>query len=92
MSQRLHITRATASVMINELLAAGIIASVEHETDRRSFLIRLTELGENKLAVARKDTQIYLEKVSANYPPEMVATLNDFAKRFLGAGRRGTIL
>ncbi len=83
-SQRLHITRATASVMINELLAAGVIASIEHESDRRSFHVRLTQLGHDKLAVGRKDVRVYLGRVSAHYPPEMVHMLNLFASRYAG--------
>jgi len=82
MSQALHITRATASVLINELLAAGVVVTVEHESDRRSFHIRLTELGINKLSVGRKDINVYLSKVSAHYPPEMVRMLNTFAGNF----------
>ncbi|HEY0720639.1 MAG TPA: MarR family transcriptional regulator [Gammaproteobacteria bacterium] len=85
MSQRLHITRATASVMINELLAAGVIASIEHESDRRSFHVRLTQLGLDKLAVGRKDVRVYLGRVSAHYPPEMVRILNLFANRYGGS-------
>jgi len=80
MSQRLHITRATASVMINELLAAGVIASIEHASDRRSFHVRLTELGKDKLAVGRKDVGVYLGRVSAHYSPEMINMLNQFAR------------
>lgn len=79
MSQRLHITRATASVMINELLAAGIVASLEHATDRRSFHVCLTELGHDKLTVGRKDVRVYIGRVSAHYPLEMVQMLNRFA-------------
>lgn len=81
-SQRLNITRATASVMTNELLNAGVIMAVEHESDRRSFHLQLTELGTNKLSVGRKDVAVYLGKVSANYPPEMVRMLNLFAGNF----------
>lgn len=87
MSQRLHITRATASVMINELLAAGVIASIDNASDRRSFHVRLTELGINKLAVGRKDVGVYLGKTSAHYPPEMVQMLNHFAHSFGSAAR-----
>lgn len=85
MSQALHITRATASVLINELLAAGVVATVEHESDRRSFHVRLTELGINKLSVGRKDINVYLSKVSAHYPPEMVRALNLFAGSYAGS-------
>lgn len=82
LSQQLNITRATASVMINELLKAGIVVAVENESDRRSFHLQLTELGLNKLSVGRKDVAVYLGKVSANYPPEMVRMLNLFAGNF----------
>jgi DNA-binding MarR family transcriptional regulator len=82
LSQRLNITRATTSVMINELLVAGVVAAVEHASDRRSFHLRLTELGINKLSVGRKDVAVYLGKVSAHYPPEMVSMLNLFAGNF----------
>jgi DNA-binding MarR family transcriptional regulator len=88
LSQQLHITRATASVMINELIAAGIVATVEHQSDRRSFHVHLTELGFDKLAVGRKDVRVYLGKVSGQYPGEMVRTLNAFAATFPGVTDR----
>ncbi|HEY0635007.1 MAG TPA: MarR family transcriptional regulator [Gammaproteobacteria bacterium] len=82
MSQQLHITRATASVLINELIAAGVVATIEHASDRRSFHVRLTQLGHDKLAVGRKDVNIYLSKVSTHYSAEMVRMLNAFAGTF----------
>jgi DNA-binding MarR family transcriptional regulator len=90
LSQKLHITRATASVMINELLAAGIVATVEHQSDRRSFHVHLTELGSDKLAVGRKDVQVYLNKISARYPAETVRSLNAFAASLPGTVGQGS--
>jgi DNA-binding MarR family transcriptional regulator len=80
MSARLHITRATASVMINELVRAGIVAMVENPADRRSFHIRLTELGRDKLHVARSDVGVLIGELSRQYPEDMIRVLNGFAR------------
>ncbi len=79
MSERLAITRASASVMINELLKSGILAMEENPSDRRSFFVHLTELGRNKLNVARADLSVLREKLSHKYSPEVIRTLNEFA-------------
>jgi DNA-binding MarR family transcriptional regulator len=78
-SRELHITRATASVQINELIRAGIIAMVENETDRRSFHVHITELGRNKLNVARSDLGVMKQKLSGQYTEETINALNAFA-------------
>lgn len=79
MSERLHITRATASVMINELIRAGIVVVVENPSDRRSFHVRLTELGRNKLLVARSDVAVLRGKLSERYSEQLIRSLNEFA-------------
>ena len=45
MSEKLHVTRATASVMINELIKAGLVTMAENIADRRSFHIYIAEPG-----------------------------------------------
>lgn len=80
MSEKLHITRATASVMINDLIRAGIVAVVENPSDRRSFYVRLTELGSDKLHVARSDLGVLIDRLSGKYPEEMIRLLNEFAR------------
>ncbi len=81
MSERLRVRRATASVLINELIKSGIVEVIENESDRRSFHIRLTELGTGKLEAARKDIAVFREKLSSKYPPETIRILNEFADR-----------
>lgn len=82
-SKQLHVTRATASVQINELIRAGIIAVVENEKDRRSFHVYITEQGQNKLNVARSDLAVMQGKLNRYYSSEMVKVLNDFAAETL---------
>jgi len=83
MSKRMGVTRATASVMINELVRAGIVAVDENPSDRRSFHIRLTELGRNKLTVARSDMTVMQDKISRKYSQETIRVLNEFAHKML---------
>ncbi len=85
-SKRLHITRATASVQINELIRSGIIAVAENETDRRSFHVHITELGMNKLKVARSDLAVMQQKLSGHYDEVTLNALNAFAAATLRHG------
>lgn len=85
-SKRLHITRATASVQINELIRSGIIAVAENETDRRSFHVHITELGMNKLKVARSDLAVMQQKLSHHYDEATLDALNAFAAATLRQG------
>ncbi len=82
-SKKLHITRATASVQVNELIRGGIIAVAENERDRRSFHVHITELGMNKLKVARSDLAVMQEKLNRHYSQQTVEALNTFAAETL---------
>ena len=79
LSEKLSVTRATASVMVNELIRVGAVTVVENDSDRRSFHVMLTELGTNKLHVARSDLSALRNKLSARYSDEMIRVLNEFA-------------
>jgi DNA-binding MarR family transcriptional regulator len=86
-SKRLHITRATASVQINELIRGGIIAVAENERDRHSFHVHITELGINKLKVARSDLAVMQQKLTHHYDEQTLNALNTFAAETLRQGR-----
>lgn len=79
MSDKLHVTRATASVMVNELIKAGLVAMAENPSDRRSFHIYITEAGLHKLGVARNDVAVFCHRLSASHSPEAIRVLNAFA-------------
>ena len=80
MSQALGITRATASVMANELITAHIVAVIENERDRRSFHIRLTEHGRHKLNVARSDVGVLQQKLAGELSSDALAALAIFTR------------
>jgi len=79
LSEKLHVTRATASVMVNELIRSGALAVVENPVDRRSFHIRITDAGMHRLNVARSDAGVFIDKVSRRYSPAAIRILNEFA-------------
>lgn len=79
MSVKLNVTRATASVTVNELIKSGAIEAVENFSDRRSFHVRLTDSGQQRLNVARSDLSVYCAKVSQRYSPEVIQVLNAFS-------------
>jgi DNA-binding MarR family transcriptional regulator len=79
-SKKLNITRATASVMVNDLIRMQVIATVENPSDRRSFHVRLTERGQNKLLVAKKDIHALTQGLSSRFPQEIINALNEFVR------------
>lgn len=83
-SNLLDVTRATVSVMVNELIRAGVLVTDENPSDRRSFHLNLTESGRNKLNVGRSDMMVMQQKISKNYSGEMLQMLNDFSRKVLG--------
>ncbi|MEJ2406679.1 MAG: MarR family transcriptional regulator [Candidatus Thiodiazotropha sp.] len=80
LSRVLKVTRATASVAVNELIRSGVVVVEENAEDRRSFHIHLSELGRNKLNVARSDLAVLCSKLSQRYSAEMIEVLNRFAR------------
>lgn len=89
LSERLGITRASTSVLVNELIKSASVAVIENPRDRRSFHIRLTDLGSNKLGVARSDLAVFRDKISRRYSPETIRLLNELTKEMLS--KRGGI-
>ena len=79
LSRHLNVTRATVSVLINELLKADIVESIENNKDKRSFYVKLTESGLQRLLVARKSIAIVEENISKEFSDEQIAALNDFS-------------
>lgn len=70
------ITRATASVLVASLTKAGIIESMPNPADKRSFYIKLTEPGLNRLQLAKKEVGLVEERLAKKFSPEMIEALN----------------
>jgi len=79
LSKQLNVTRATMSVLVNELMKADIVESVKNSADKRSFYVLLTESGLNRLKVARKDLSLVEDSISENFSDETIKFINDFS-------------
>ena len=79
LSRHLNVTRATVSVLISELVKAGLVENLANKMDKRSFYIRLTESGTKRLALAKSEVTMVTESLSRNYCDETVQALNVFA-------------
>ena len=79
LSKQLNVTRATMSVLVNELLKAEIVESLVNTTDKRSFYVRLTNSGLSRLNVARKDLSFVEESISENFTEDQIHLFNEFS-------------
>ena len=80
LSRRMNVTRATASVLVNELLKSGLIATVENKSDRRSFYLELTESGSKRLNAAREEISVVQTNISRDLSEETIRVMNDFSE------------
>jgi DNA-binding MarR family transcriptional regulator len=83
LSRYLNVTRATMSVLVNQLLKAKIVESIENPKDKRSFYIKLTESGMSRLALAKSEVQLVEENISKSFTVEVITALNKFSTRLL---------
>ena len=79
LSRHLNVTRATVSVLVNELVKAELVESLENKSDKRSFYIRLTDSGLKRLALAKSEVTMITESLSEDICDETVQALNQFA-------------
>lgn len=79
LSRHLNVTRATVSVLVNELVKAGLVESLANRLDKRSFYIRLTDTGIKRLALAKSEVAMITESLSEDFCDETVQALNQFA-------------
>ena len=76
LSRYLNVTRATMSVLVNELLKADIVESIKNPKDKRSFYMRLTDSGLRRLSLAKREVALVQENISSDFTPDTISTLN----------------
>jgi len=80
LSRYLNVTRATISVLINDLIKARLVESIDNRMDKRSYYIRLTQRGMDRLNIAKTDILLVEEKISNYLSSDLIQCLNDFSK------------
>ena len=83
LSRSMCVTRATMSVLANQLIKAGVVERLENSADKRSHYLKLTTLGLNRLKVAKQEVALVEGKISKKLSPELVKTLNQVSNLVL---------
>ena len=83
LSRYMNVTRATMSVLVNQLLSAGVIESIKNIKDKRSFYVTLTESGLRRLELAQREVLLVEEKISLAFDADTISSLNKFSKELL---------
>ena len=83
LSRAMSVTRATMSVLANQLIKAGVVETIENSADKRSHYLKLTTLGINRLKVAKQEVALVEKKISNKLSPELVETLNQVSNLVL---------
>lgn len=77
LSRSLRVTRATASVLVNQLIKSSSVEVIKNRSDKRSHYLRLSELGIQRLAIAKQEINLVMVKLSRKLPQEVIVTLNN---------------
>lgn len=80
LSRKLDVTRATMSVLIGKLQKAGLVEYVNNKVDRRSFYVRLSELGRARLGIAGRAFELMQRNLCQSLPTEIIDALNTFSQ------------
>ncbi len=83
LSRHFNVTRATTSTMVNQLIAAGIVESLSHRSDKRSFYIRLTDAGLRRFELARIEVEGVVRNLSRRYPEEAIRQVNRLSSKIV---------
>ena len=76
LSRYLNVTRATMSVLINNLIKAKIVECISNPKDKRSFYIKLTESGQSRLKLAKSEVALVEENITRGFSAETIEILN----------------
>ena len=83
LSRYLNVTRATMSVLTNDLLKADIVESIKNPKDKRSFYIKLTESGLSRLTLAKTEVGLVQDKISEHFSSDTIKALNEIASSII---------
>jgi DNA-binding MarR family transcriptional regulator len=91
-ARRTFVSSQAAHVVSGELLAAGLIEKVEHPTNRRVRLVRLTETGWARLAECQAEIRRREDRLAEEIGPDLgdtLAEILDHAADVLAGGYFG---
>jgi DNA-binding MarR family transcriptional regulator len=84
LAKKMGVTTGTLTVMIDRLEQQGALKRTPHETDRRSYLIALTEKGEGLFSEHHQYHLRLTEEITATLSPEEQALFSTVLEKIIG--------
>ena len=78
LAERLGVTTGTLTVGVDKLEKLGLVERKPHETDRRSWLIVLTDEGKKMYEQHHKFHQQFTNEISRDLTVEQIKTLTEY--------------
>jgi len=84
LAKKMGVTTGTLTVMVDRLEQQGILHRQVHETDRRSYLIALTEKGQGLFAEHHQYHLRLTEEITATLSPEEQGLFSAGREKIIG--------
>ena len=84
LAKKMGVTTGTLTVMIDRLEQQGLLKRTPHETDRRSYLIALTEKGLGLFAEHHQYHLRLTKEITATLSPEEQARFSSVLEKVIG--------
>ena len=81
LAERLRIDKALLVGLLNDLEERGLVERCPNVRDGRSFVIQITDAGQEKLQEAQQVTEAFTRRVFSALVPEEQAQLGDLLRR-----------
>ena len=78
LAERLGVTTGTLTVGVDKLEKLGLVERKPHESDRRSWLIVLTDAGKQMYEQHYKYHQEFTNEISCDLTIEQITTLTEY--------------
>ena len=84
LAKKMGVTTGTLTVMVDRLEQQGLLKRTPHETDRRSYLIALTEKGQDLFAEHHQYHLHLIEEITANLSTEEQTLFSTVLEKIIG--------
>ena len=83
LAEKMGITTGTLTVMVDRLEKNGLVARQAHPTDRRSYVIVLTELGREHFQEHHQMHYLLTEELTTSFSDSEIDNLKDYLERLV---------
>lgn len=85
LAEKVGVTQATISGLINNLSKSGLLERIQHEQDGRAFVIKLTAQGHELLSKLQPDFYSKISKLMQTLTPEEQKLYSQLSQKLISA-------